>query len=69
MAEYGKLKYAIENADGWVVRNLRRTGISVLPDCFIACEDDIRIAEKMLSMIIHEPVTVRKTEGGYICET
>ena len=63
-----KLKYALEHADGWVVRNLRSKHNSVFPSALITCEADIRAGQKMLSIICGTPVTIRKTEGGYICE-
>ena len=62
------LAYAIANADGWVVQNLRRKHNSVFPSNLIAEESDIILWEKVLTCIIGEPVSIRKTDGGFICE-
>ena len=63
-----KLKYAIEHADGWVVRNLRKNRNSVFPSGLIACEADVRVGQKLLTLICGRKVRIRKTEGGYIAE-
>ena len=62
------LRYAIEHANGWVIRNLKETYCSMLPDSLITCQDDIRIGEKLLSCIMGHPVIIRSTSIGYICE-
>ena len=62
------LKYCLKNADGWVIENLRNKFNSVLPSDLIICPEDIRIGEKMLSIILKSEVRIRQTEGGYICE-
>lgn len=62
------LKYAIEHADGWVVRNLRMQYNSVFPSELIECERDRVLGEKLLTRIMNRPITIKKTEFGYICE-
>ena len=58
----------LQRSNGWVVRNLKRYGNSVLPKELIAGPDDVRIGEKLLSVIIGDSVKIRKTDGGWICE-
>jgi len=61
-------RHCLKTADGWVVRTLKREYNSVIPSCLITGSDDVRIGEKLLSVIVGFPVQIRKTEGGYICE-
>jgi len=63
------LEYCLKHADGWVVRNLRRYGNSVMPTALISDDEDRRLGEKLLSAIIDRPVSIEKTDGGYICST
>lgn len=57
----------MKRANGWVIKNLNRYGNSVLPSELITGESDIRIGEKLLSVITNEHVTIRNTDDGYIC--
>jgi len=52
-----------------VVRNLRNKHNSVFPSDLVTCTEDIEIWQRILSLIVKREVTIRKTEGGYICET
>lgn len=69
MDKYTQLEFCIKNANGWIVRNLREYGNSATPKKLIRCEEDRQICEKLLSAILHDKVTIRKSdECGYICE-
>ena len=61
-------KKACEQADGWVVLNLKRQYNSVLPSELIAEAHDIELGEKLLTVIAGFPVRIRRTDFGYICE-
>ena len=58
----------IKISNGWVIRNLKKYHNSVLPSELITCAADVRIGEKLLSVILDQPVQIRKTESGYVCE-
>ena len=62
------LEYCVDNANGWVVENLRLEGNSVFPSGLITEEEDIRIGEKLMSAIMHCRIRIRKTQWGYVCE-
>ena len=68
MSTIDKLAWCLENADGWVVRNLRREYNSVFPSELIHCEEDLLRWELVLSIIMKEHVTIRQSGDGYICE-
>lgn len=63
-----RIRYAIEHADGWVIRNLKKHYNSVFPSSLLTCEDDVRIGEKLLSCIMSKKVNLRKTDDGWIAE-
>lgn len=68
MSKADLLAECIRRADGWVVRQLRMENKTVYPAELVADEDDRRLGEKLLSVILRYPVTIRKTNYGYICE-
>lgn len=54
-------------SNGWVVRNIRKYGNSALPTCLLEIMEEETIS-RLLTEIIKEKITVRKTENGYIVE-
>lgn len=61
-------KYAVENANGWIIKNLKKWGNSVFPAKMIRNDEDKEACERLLSEIMQTTVEIYKTEGGYICE-
>ena len=62
------LEYCINNADGWVIRNLKQYGNSIFPSELITEEDTVELWEKMLSCIMKEKIVINRVKGGYICQ-
>lgn len=54
-----------EIATGWIVTNLKEYRNSAIPKDLIKLIDSDTL-ERLLTVIIHEPVSITKTEGGYI---
>jgi len=62
------LRECIERANGWVVRRLMTDYNSVYPSELITDEYDRAIGEKLLTTICKSPVSISRTDGGWICE-
>jgi hypothetical protein len=55
--------------DGWVLRNLKDYGNSLLPDRLIeTVNNDLDVLKNIIEFAYEKPVRINKSDSGYIVE-
>jgi hypothetical protein len=68
MTDYELFAECVRRANGWVVQTLAREYEAVYPTELVSDEHDRQLGEKLLSVILHSQISIRRTDGGYVCE-